>query len=222
MTDAATAAGPAPHDLRAARAEQRLQRLDVLADMGVDIAGELRRQVLEGAGPAPELALAFDRVCRAVRLSQMLQEKLEREHDARAREAAAAAAAERAARIEGKVRAVRRTVRAVLDVEIEADETLDDCALHGEMLDRADREAEDEAFLDRPLGEIVARICFDLGLEPDWSLWDDGPWAAAATTVQPPAERCEPPRLPPPPDPGDHRSFIDEVLRGMAAERGPP
>lgn len=51
MTDAATAAGPAPHDLRAARAEQRLQRLDVLADMGVDIAGELRRQVLEGAAP---------------------------------------------------------------------------------------------------------------------------------------------------------------------------
>jgi hypothetical protein len=223
MTDAAAAAGAEPHAPGAARAERRLQRLDELADMGVDIARELHRQVLEKAGPAPELALAFDRVCRAVRLTQMLQEKLEREHEERARQVAAEAAAEHAARIERKVTTVRRTVRSVLDVETEADATLDDLGLHGLMLDGADREAEDAAFLDRPLGEIVARICFDLGLQPDWSLWDDEPWAADAAKVQAPAERYEPPRRPQLPSPDDApQAFIDDVLRRMAAERGPP
>jgi hypothetical protein len=223
VTHVSTAAEPAPRNLRAARAERRLQRLDELADMGMEVAGELRRQVLERAGPGEALGLAFDRVCRAVRLTLMLQEKLEQEHDARAREAAAQAAAARAAEVERKVRAVRRTVRNILDVEIEADETLDDCSLHGGMLDSLDRESGDQAFLDRPLGEIVARICADLGLRPDWSLWEDEPWAVEAAGAEPPTEPREPPRQAPPPDPDlAPEAFLADVLRRTAAERRAP
>jgi hypothetical protein len=225
MTDASAAAEPAPHDLRAARAERRLQRLDQLADMGVEVAGELRRQIVEQAGPAPELALAFDRVCRAVRLAQLLQEKLEREDEERAFQAAAEAAAQRASRVEARVKTVRRTVRGVLDVETEpdADGNFDDIELLGRMLDRVDREAEDARFLDRPLGEIVARICFDLGLQPDWSLWEDAPWAADAAHTELPADLREPQRRSEPPSPDDDpQASVADVLRRIAAERGPP
>ena len=36
----------------------------------------------------------------------------------------------------------------------------------------------DEALLNGSIGELVARICADLGVRFDWTLWDDHPWAA--------------------------------------------
>ena len=47
-----------------------------------------------------------------------------------------------------------------------------------ERLDNFPEKPVDEAeYFDRPYGELAARICRDLGLNPDWSLWEDEPWA---------------------------------------------
>jgi hypothetical protein len=35
-------------------------------------------------------------------------------------------------------------------------------------------------FLDWPVGEIVAKICHDFNLSPDWQRWKDQPWVADA------------------------------------------
>jgi hypothetical protein len=39
---------------------------------------------------------------------------------------------------------------------------------------------------DAPLGEMVARICRDLGLDPDWRRWEDEPWARAEAAAKTP------------------------------------
>ncbi len=43
-----------------------------------------------------------------------------------------------------------------------------------ERLEDPDDEAD---FARRPIGELVARICQDLGVTPDWSLWEAEDWA---------------------------------------------
>ncbi len=35
----------------------------------------------------------------------------------------------------------------------------------------------DDALADAPIAELVARICDDLGVTPDWRIWDDQDWA---------------------------------------------
>jgi len=35
----------------------------------------------------------------------------------------------------------------------------------------------DDTLETAPIGELVARICADLGVSPDWDLWDDRKWA---------------------------------------------
>ena len=55
---------------------------------------------------------------------------------------------------------------------------------------------------DRPIGEIVAMICRDLGRPMDWRLWQDRPWgadamaAAAPAADEPAPDRSEPPEAP--------------------------
>ena len=53
---------------------------------------------------------------------------------------------------------------------------------------------------DRPIGEIVAMICRDLGHPMDWSLWQDRPWGADAVAATPPAAEEPAPEPEPAPD----------------------
>jgi hypothetical protein len=41
-------------------------------------------------------------------------------------------------------------------------------------------------FADRPIGELVARICRDLGVTPDWGLFEDDDWAIEEARTRPP------------------------------------
>ena len=49
------------------------------------------------------------------------------------------------------------------------------------LLDDLDERLEDgcydDALADAPIAELVARICDDLGVTPDWRIWDDEDWA---------------------------------------------
>ena len=153
--------------------ERQLEALGELVDIGLNIARAIDRQVGDesaGRRPLAELnaaAMAYARVARAVRQSILLQTRLV-EGPRAGDKAGPATGAERKAAAEARVtRALRR------EIEAEHDDPDQVERLAAEAAERLERDLDGEA-LDRPLHEIVADICRDLGLRPDWPrLWDE-------------------------------------------------
>ena len=150
-------------------AERQLEALNELVGIGLNIARAIERQV---SGPGPQsiadldaAALAYARVARAVRQTVMLQSKLQAE-----RNAAAAKAGDLRARVARIVR------RAIEDAHDDAEQVE---RLAAEAAERLEQERYGD-LLTRPIGEIVAAICKDLGLEPDWPALKDDIAAAEA------------------------------------------
>jgi hypothetical protein len=192
MTDAVTplpAPPPCPADDEAewtrALARRQLELLGELAEIGLEIARAVERQAQEPAAAPGDAPLAYSRVSRAVRLTLMLQSKLIEALTASDKDAGAARAAAEAeaaktremqdpayqmkARIEAIVarvagRRLRRDGQAVERVLRESAERLDDEDLYGDLLER-------------PVSELVARLCKDLGLDPDWAELAEELWA---------------------------------------------
>ena len=187
MSDAATLL---PETLPAALAadwarpmvERQLQVLGRLAEAGLEIAVALEAQAKGGEAVVQgDVAMAYNRVARAVRQTIMLQSRLiEALHDqAASRAARRAAAGASAARIVGDV--------------------IEDAAIDGgkggdrEQAERLRAEAAERLrgedfgdLLARPFGEVVAGICRDLGLAPDWlALAEDCCAAEAALNAAP-------------------------------------
>jgi hypothetical protein len=130
----------------------------------------------KGSGPKVvdgDVGLAFSRVSRAVRLAVLLQSELVKGRD-EAAEAEAAPDRGRQAHIGRAVRIVRRIARdhcraepfAVSAYAKEAAERLEDDDIYGLVQTR-------------PVGELVALICRDLGLAPDWAALAGEAWAQA-------------------------------------------
>ena len=168
-----------------ALAMRQLQVLGELAEQGLEIG-----RVIEARAKAAQpgdgvdlnaLAMAHARVARAVRMGILLQSRLIadmqafEEHAARKAAARAAAQARRdpdyvhKARVEGIVERVAKAEFGDDEDEIdrlaaEASERLDDDDIYGEVLNR-------------PIGELVALICRDLGLRPDWARLAEEAWA---------------------------------------------
>ncbi len=164
--------------------ERQLAMLDRLAEAGLEAALAIERQAKE-AGPDVDLnriSMAYDRVSRAVRMTIALQSKLV--EDVKAREAAAA---EKRAEAEDddawpdeeerRKAGISRIVGRVIEAERQDDREIDRLVLRAEM--RLDDETLFDDILSRPIGEIVAAICRDLGLSPDWTRLAEEAWAKA-------------------------------------------
>jgi len=167
-----------------------------LAEIGMRLARRVARQAEEA--DAGDAGLVFSRIARAVRQTLALEARLEGELAVLTRKAAVEReqAAERAARapVRERVRIVRRAVARAIEADADEDDVeqlFDDL---GERL--CDRE-DDADFLDRPVGELVALICKDLGVAADPSLWEDEAWARAEATARAIAADA------PGPEPGD-------------------
>ena len=180
--------GGPPVDGADAWRERQLAILSELAEAGLEIALALKTRIVETAALAPDpasasacadLARAFDRASRAVRMSIALRDRLVKDA-APGRQAARAAAdnarTERAGRVR---RIVGRITQGVwkdslmcelLDKQVR--ERLFDPDISGELLDR-------------PIGALVAQICADLGLGPDWRALAEEAWAQAEITERP-------------------------------------
>ena len=181
-------------DGRAERMGRDVRRLDHLADVGMEMALELRRRLYAQAdGDATaleasvgELTLSFTRAARAVRQSVALKDRIDEARQARldgeqaAREAAEAEEekARPATGFERKLQVHELIADAIEDAAVdegyadrEAERLFE--ALHERLEDPAD-EAD---FEDRPIGELIARICRDLDFTPDWSAWELDDWA---------------------------------------------
>jgi len=150
--------------------------------------------------------VAAERMARMVRLSLALAARLDSDEPVRRARMRSDAAAERDAEAEARKRA-REAERAAerFDASLREATVLEvvEAALKasgldgGEVCERVeeieDRMAEalserewEYDYLRRPIGAVIAQLCEDYGLEPDWSLWADEDWAIeeAATNAE--------------------------------------
>jgi hypothetical protein len=184
--------------------DRQLEALGRLADMGMAIAAAIERRA---TAEAPEADAApnhsalrhapmdFARVSRAVRMTFALQSRLIADFKGGGTKSAQAEEAD-----DGPIDVVwagdlqehdvvqKRQVRGIVERLGEG------ASLDRETVERLVSEAgerlEDERFYHdlarRPLGEMVALICKDLGLEPDWDRLAGEYWAEAEIKRPPP------------------------------------
>ena len=164
--------------------EAELDRLMLreLAEIGMDLARALRRQVLEPEdGPAMaagvDPALAFSRLARAVRLTVALKARLDMPAAAEAKAPPPPEQKAQTDRVRGRLAAralglVRReAVRQVIlrTVETEARERGDTDDLEDRLValhERFEDEADVHRFIGRPVVELVGELCRELGVTP--------------------------------------------------------
>jgi hypothetical protein len=233
LTDTPTAPpAPAPDGAAddAAWHARELAMLTELAEAGLEIARALKGRILEAAAletdadnakACADLSRAFDRASRAVRLSLALRRQL-------AKAAAAPAAANVTAEPAPESRAdraerVRRIVGRVIKANYSKEFTR-------EVMDRRVRERLQDRDITgdlegRSIGELVDRICADLGLAPGWLDLSEEAWAQAEILERPPGSPyADWPDLPPedidPDDDFDDDDDPDEdgVKEGGGAE----
>jgi hypothetical protein len=191
-----------------ARTQRQLAMLQELAEIGMRLARALEAEALAPAEePKPpsrfgggDLGLIFSRIARAVRQTLALETRLAGEVEtARVEHARATTDARR--------RQVRGYVVEAIEVDaVEHGKTdLDVEWLLGDLNERLDDGAYDADFADAPIGDLVARICADLGVTPDWSLWEDQAWAIEYEKSRPPDNHPERRPVPPGanPDPSE-------------------
>ena len=141
-----------------------MQMLQELAELGMGLARTVEPASSPEAGP--DLGLMFSRIARAVRQTLALEARLYQDRATRHGHAEAGRL------VETRERGLRRKAQAGRIVERVLESDADGEALLDALDERLD-DADDIDFADRPLGELVAHICRDLGVTPDWSLWQD-------------------------------------------------
>jgi hypothetical protein len=142
-------------DQQAADAQYYRQVLHGLIDVGADLARLLPQQA-EAAPIAQvglDIAIAFDRISRAVRRTIALARKVAEPIPP---------AAER--HDQHRVAARRRIIREVEDTIQRTTGDADADTLHAELVDRLDGPDLDDDIDQRPIADIIADICRDLGL----------------------------------------------------------
>ena len=204
--------------------DRQLEALGRLADMGMAIAGAIERGVTaDPPGSQPDTvlhhaAMDFARVARAVRMTFALQSRLIADFKGRTRSAEAAGSDEGPYEVvwagepsqlpEAQTRRVQRIVRRAAE-----DAGYDNEAVERLVLEAGERLEHDDIYGDlmsRPFDEIVALICKDLGLQPDWDSLAGEPWAQASNSNA---------RPPPLAGEGDHE-VVERAFRRTTPETG--
>jgi hypothetical protein len=159
---------PTALDLEALAAAQ-LADLAELRGIGMELARKAGAEALAASDDEAEPSQRFVRLSRTVRQTILLE-----------RQVVAGAA---------KPPLWRRKAQ-VSDVAVSLFETEPRERRTGllSLLDaRIDQEADrDPDFANLPIGVLVARICRELGVTPDWALWADTDWAKAEAQDQTP------------------------------------
>jgi hypothetical protein len=173
-------------DPAAARTERHLQMLQELGELGMRLARAVTEQAVETAAePDRDLGLVFSRIARAVRQTIALEAKLADDHRKAEVETAERRATEFRRRAVDRKTKVRLLVERVLDAEAEESDAEN---LFYDLGERLETDYDDADFADRPIGELVARICKDLGVTADPSRWHDD-WAVEEANLLSPAKR---------------------------------
>jgi hypothetical protein len=146
--------------------------------------------------PAADFIHAFDRAARAVRLCSLLESRFET--DLALRLEASAGAAKARARSLKEAEAARRQAQrspreirrddlyeavsvAIQSVGTEVSDERDFHLRHAALVEKLDRDWDDDRLLNRPLGAVVKSLCKSLGLDPDWTELENEDWAIEET-----------------------------------------
>ena len=173
-----------------ARKARQLAMLQELAEIGMQMARAVRDEALAEAvepdTPRPpsrfgraNLGLVYSRIARAVRQTLALETRLAEEIEQARGERAQRrlddlrwTAHERECEIRDYVaEAIEAEAVEKKSSEREVERLLDD------LDERIEAGDYDDTLVSAPIGELVARICEDLGVIPDWDLWDQHEWA---------------------------------------------
>ena len=174
-----------------------------------EVAGAPRRSAVV------DPALSFSRISRAVRLTLALEASTHQAIEAAAKAGAAnddTAARDDLTTPDGHIdyAAVRRRLHSAIHGETDyetrraVEETIEASTddpdeverLKADLKERLEEEDPEEIFFIRthwPIGEAIALICQDLGLEPDWGRWEDRAWARKEAERSPPGSTVEHP-----------------------------
>ncbi|HVY34383.1 MAG TPA: hypothetical protein VG960_08170 [Caulobacteraceae bacterium] len=178
-------------DMARALLERQLGILGQLAEGGLEIARAIEREATQAGsakrapkGVGAHIPMAYARVSRAVRMTILLQSQLIT--DLQTLEAKAAQAAAQANSLNGTQRVCREHDQQRRIGRIVGRIALADDKAHGEAnrlaRETVERLEQDELYgdiLTRPFSEIVAQICNDMGLEPNWPQLAEEAWAKA-------------------------------------------
>lgn len=191
--------------------DRHLVLLSELAEDGMQMARAFKDMALRAltveaqtAGPqttetqaeAPPLvdptriSLAYARVTRAVRLALLLQAKLIGDLKALERDAAYSGAGNGARASGAQLEQTRKARIALIVGRVARMDGETEEAVQQAMRETGERLDRDEAYADllaRPVSELVALICQDLGLAPDWKQLADEAWALDETADDEPS-----------------------------------
>ena len=176
-------------NLEVAEAVQRLALAQLQRQTEAAESGEAPAPTGRAADPMA----AVERAGRSVRLSLALAARLDGDEPvrkARARDEVSAlreAQAEDRRRVEAAARAAEREAAAqreeavfeVVEATLEAS-GMDAETLEERVAEIAERMREGEweyDYVERPIGAVIAAICEDLDIKPDWLAWADTDWA---------------------------------------------
>jgi len=163
--------------------ERQLRLLGELAELGLNIARAVERQACEATSQATGAAqvvtgdvwLAYARVARAVRLTVALQSALMRDLQALDEVTERHLKGGRSNAAQRRKARVRRILDRVIEAEVA--DAAEGERLAGEARERLEHDDIYGDVLSKPVGEIVALVCRDLGLSPDWSRLAQEAWA---------------------------------------------
>ena len=157
------------------RHERQLALLDRLADIGMEVAEAIGRQAANPDSETPnifqgDLALAYSRAARAVRMTIALSARLVAE----AARPTPLAPAERRERKERIGRIVTRLIGEAYENDDEGETAEHLTGVISERLDDGDIYGD---VMRRPVSEIIAEICADLDIAPSWADFALEGWA---------------------------------------------
>jgi hypothetical protein len=184
MFDADATPDPAPSDPAVDRAERHGRVLQELTDLGMNLARAVSAQAAD-ADPATAHGLALDsaRIARAVRQTVALEGRLADERRTVIAERAQRRVREADAVARRRTSRIETLVERAIDAEASGSEADN---LYADLRERLEDADDLEDFHGRPIPEIVALICKDLGLTPPELHWDDADWGLVSEAVQAP------------------------------------
>jgi hypothetical protein len=254
---------PEPVDPREMRAERRRAAAERLGVIGMALAEAMLARFGDATNAGEPVdtgavALEYSRVSHGVRQSLLLEARF----DGAGADLAKAVTDERATRRAEQDQARRKRIGANTEcvgaavgavIAAESKRSGDKARARGlraRLWENLQDPREEDDFADLPVSRLVARICGDLGVPVDWSLWEDedwavdewraglagSPYAAPGETPGPGAapERTEtpthnetprfrdPPPLPTAPEILCAAEARPQALRDAALARGPP
>src|SRR6185369_8311262 len=130
-----------------------------------------------------DLGLMFTRIARAVRQTVALETRVAADRGTAQAQHAAPLAGEARTQLSRRKDKLRRIVEQAIEAEAHGSEAEHLLLDLDERLDGAEDDAD---FADAPIADQVARLCADLGVTPDWTLWEDQDWAIAYEKSRPP------------------------------------